>query len=186
LYSTEHDEAVPLLSIHNVRPFATVWPIFKGSKPVAFRFAEAASALLLPARNYVLLRRFSAKEERRRLTASPYLPTGAERRRPVALENHINYVTHADRELSEAEVHGLVALFNSALLDSYFRVLSGNTQVNATEIRTLPFPDLRTIAQIGHRVASPNAMNRSEIDAAVLDGLGIPVCVLNGEPEQPV
>lgn len=184
LHSTDHDEAVPLLSIHNVRPFSTVWPVAKGSKPVAFRSCDAASALLLPARNYVLLRRFSAKEEHRRLTASPYLPTAAERRRPVALENHINYVTHKDRELSEAEVHGLVALFNSALLDRYFRVLSGNTQVNATEIRTIPFPDLRTIARIGHRVASLNALDRSEIDAAVLGVLGVSRSVLNGEPEQ--
>jgi adenine-specific DNA-methyltransferase len=183
LDSADDPDAVPLLSIHNVRPFATVWPVAKGSKPVALRAVNGAAALVLPAQNYVLLRRFSAKEEHRRLTASPYLPTDAERRRPVALENHINYVTHTRRELTEAEVHGLVALFNSALLDRYFRVLSGNTQVNATEIRTIPFPDLRTIARIGDRVAGLSGNDREQIEAAVLDVLGIPPSLLLGAAE---
>jgi adenine-specific DNA-methyltransferase len=134
----------------------------------------------LPARNYVLLRRFSAKEEKRRLTASPYLPTVEERRRPVALENHINYITHSARELSADEVRGLVAMFNSALLDRYFRVVSGNTQVNATEIRAMPFPDLRTIARIGARTGSREPEDREAIEAAVLDVLGISPALCRG------
>lgn len=178
LDSTKDRDAVPLLSIHNVRPYATVWPLAKGSKPVALRAVNGAASLVLPAQNYVLLRRFSAKEEHRRLTASPYLPSVSERRRPVALENHINYVTHTERELSEAEVHGLVALFNSALLDRYFRILSGNTQVNATEIRTIPFPDLATLAGIGDRVAGLTPNDREKIEAAVLDVLGISPALL--------
>ena len=65
----------------------------------------------------MLLRRFSAKEERRRLTASWFLR--AEESRPyLALENHLNYVYHADRELTVEEVYGLTALFNSALAGS--------------------------------------------------------------------
>jgi len=173
LDSTDHPDAVPLLSIHNVRPFATVWPVAKGSKPVAFKATNGAASLVLPALNYVLLRRFSAKEEHRRLTASPYLPTADERRRPVALENHINYVTHTRRELTDDEVHGLVALFNSALLDRYFRVASGNTQVNATEIRAMPFPDLQTVARIGRQVSGLTRNDRETIESRVLEVLGV-------------
>lgn len=183
LNSADDPDAVPLLSIHNVRPFATVWPVAKGSKPVALRAVNGAASLVLPAQNYVLLRRFSAKEEHRRLTASPYIPTDAERRRTVALENHINYVTHTRRELTESEVFGLVALFNSSLLDRYFRVLSGNTQVNATEIRTIPFPDLGTITRIGDRVVGLTVDDRDEIEAQVLDILGISTSLLISEAE---
>ncbi len=179
LDSTDHPDAVPLLSIHNVRPFATVWPIAKGNKPVALKAVNGAASLVLPARNYVLLRRFSAKEEHRRLTASPYLPTDEERRRPVALENHINYVTHTQRELSAEEVNGLVALFNSALLDRYFRIVSGNTQVNATEIRSMPFPDLPTIARIGRRVGEFEGAERELIETCVLEVLGVPPDLLS-------
>ena len=106
---------------------------------------------LVPTRNYVLLRRFSAKEERRRLTASWFLHA-EESRSYLALENHINYVYHADRELTVDEVYGLTALFNSALLDGYFRIISGNTQVNATEIRAIRCPALDRVAKIGKRL----------------------------------
>jgi adenine-specific DNA-methyltransferase len=184
LDNVDHADAVPLLSIHNVRPYATVWPVAKGSKPIALHATNGAAALLLPAKNYVLLRRFSAKEEPRRLTASPYLPTATERQGAIALENHINYVTHTSRELTVPEVYGLVAIFNSALLDRYFRVLSGNTQVNATEIRSIPFPDLQSIARIGERVASLGVAERATIDAAVLDVLGISPLLLGVDGEQ--
>jgi len=181
LDSTDHPDAVPLLSIHNVRPFATVWPVAKGSKPVAFKATNGAASLVLPALNYVLLRRFSAKEEHRRLTASPYLPTVDERRQPVALENHINYVTHTRRELTADEVYGLVALFNSALLDRHFRVASGNTQVNATEIRVMPFPDLETVARIGRQVAGLTCNDRETIETCVLEVLGVSPTLLDAE-----
>lgn len=180
LNTMDEGDAIPLFSIHNVRPFATVWPVAKGTKPVGFRATPASAALLIPARNYVFLRRFSAKEEDRRLTASPYIPTEAEKLRPVALENHLNYVTHQERELTSAEVHGLVAVFNSALLDRYFRILSGNTQVNATEIRAIPFPELTAIAEIGERVGSNVGADRAQIDNTVMEVLRVSTSVLNG------
>jgi adenine-specific DNA-methyltransferase len=115
------------------------------------------------------VKRFSAKEEKRRLTAAclfrkqfPYSRLG--------IENHLNYVYHADRELSEHEVYGIAALFNSTLFDRYFRIISGNTQVNATEIRTLRFPDLKTLGEIG---ACVKRKTSEEIDAIIFDCLDV-------------
>jgi adenine-specific DNA-methyltransferase len=165
-------QTVPLLSVHNVRPFETVWPLEKGKKPTAFTVAPESQPLLLLSKNYVLLRRFTAKEEHRRLVASCYLKKNAVR--PfVALENHLNYVYHTKRELTEAEAFGLMALFNSALLDRYFRAISGNTQVNATELRSMPLPDLVTVARIGARIQGLESSRREDIEAATLDELGI-------------
>src|SRR5205814_7478821 len=89
-------ETAPPLGPHNVRPFETIWPVEKRGKPTAFRVCRDSLKHLVPARNYVLLRRFSAKEERRRLTASWFLRT-AEATPYLALENHLNYVYHAER-----------------------------------------------------------------------------------------
>ena len=85
----------------------------------------------------------------------------------VAIENHINYVYHARRELTEDEVYGIAALFNSALMDRYFRTISGNTQVNATEVRTMNFPDLKLLGTIGKQVRLATA----EAEAIVLKEL---------------
>ncbi len=170
--------AVPLLSAHNVKPFATLWPVEKKKWPTAFHDCAESQKHLVPARNYVLLKRFSAKEERRRLTAGCFF-VGNARHQRLALENHINYIYHAQRELTEEETYGVAALFNSALLDRYFRCLSGNTQVNATEIRTMPFPDLHVVSRIGKRVKALSEFLSNEIEAIVLDELDI-----NGPLEQ--
>lgn len=172
LTDSDDPQAVPLIAPHNVRPFRTVWPLNKRDKPLAFRVCPGSMKHLLPMRNYVLLRRFSAKEERRRLTASYYLQSEA-RGDYLALENHLNYIRHTSRELTVDEVCGLTALFNSALLDGYFRIISGNTQVNATEIRSIRFPSLDQVAAIGARVGRGNAPTPASVERVVLDELGI-------------
>jgi adenine-specific DNA-methyltransferase len=165
-------ETAPLIGPHNVRPFETVWPLEKRGKPTAFRVCPASVKHLVPTRNYVLLRRFSAKEERRRLTASWFLHTEG-RGSYLALENHINYVYHAARELTIDEVYGLTALFNSALLDRYFRIISGNTQVNATEIRAIRCPPLDLVTKIGKRLKTLGGYQPTKVEGIVLETLGI-------------
>jgi adenine-specific DNA-methyltransferase len=87
------------------------------------------------------MRRFSAKEETRRLVASPLLrrqlPNGH-----FGLENHLNFIHRPSGALSEEEVMILTELLNSELYDRYFRIMNGNTQVSSTEIRELPLPRL--------------------------------------------
>jgi len=165
--------AVPLLWPHNVRAFETQWPVHKNGKPVAIRSCADSENLLVPSTNYVLLKRFSAKEEHRRLTASCFIPGNGDWPTRIGIENHVNYIYHARRELTVPEVFGLAALLNSNLLDRYFRTLSGNTQVNATEIRMMPFPSLTIIASIGSAVARLKDNTREAIDSLVLRSLGI-------------
>jgi hypothetical protein len=68
------------------------------------------------------------------------------------MENHINYIYRPHGEMSEEEAFGLAALFNSQLMDDYFRALNGNTQVNATDIRNMPLPPSSEIVNIGRLV----------------------------------
>jgi adenine-specific DNA-methyltransferase len=168
LRDPDNDGSVPLLLPHNIKQFRTVWPLAKNGKPSSLILCDESLRLLLPTRNYVLLKRFSAKEEKRRLTASCFLGTQWAFSH-IGIENHVNYVYHQDRELSEDEVYGIASLFNSPLLDRYFRTLSGNTQVNATEIRNMNFPSLRTIAKIGKKVKEAIAT----AEAVVLSELGV-------------
>lgn len=166
--------AAPLLSLHNVRPFETVWPVHKNGKPTGFKVCPTSlnRRLLVPTENYVLLRRFSAKEERRRLTAACFLKTSTSVPY-LALENHLNYVYHAERALTDNETYGLAALFNSALLDRYFRAISGNTQVNATELRTMKFPDLEKLERMGRRVRLVRRFIPRQVELIVLEELGV-------------
>lgn len=173
LKTGDHAQAVPLILPHNVRPFDTCWPVAKNGKPLALRLCAGSAKLLVPTRNYVLLRRFSAKEEQRRLTASCLFPHNGRWPSTIAIENHVNYIYHSRRELTDAETLGLATLFNSALLDRYFRSLSGNTQVNATEIRAMPFPPLALLGELGTRVKHIDTTDRNAVEQAVLGVLRI-------------
>ena len=165
-------QTAPLLNPSNIKPFDTVWPLTQTKHPAGFKVCPDSMRLLLPTRNYVLLRRFTAKEEHRRLVASQLLRS--QFNWPyVALENHLNYVYHADKELTDEETLGLTALFNSSLLDRYFRILSGNTQVNATELRVMNFPDLETMSRIGAHLKNPKPMTSHAIERIVLHHLGV-------------
>lgn len=67
-----------------------VWPKMDGRKPNAITDNAATADLLVPNDTYVLVKRFSSKEERRRIVAAIYNPQHIKAAR-VGFENHLNY-----------------------------------------------------------------------------------------------
>ncbi len=162
----ENASQVPLLWMQHIRPQAVIFPLNgRFHKP---QYIESEPSLVVENKNYVLLRRFSTKEEARRIVAAPYL---AEKYpySQVGLENHLNYIYGQNRDLTTEETIGLSALLNCSVIDRYFRISNGNTQVNATELRALPIPSLVVIADIGRAVIQEKS--GMDIDAIVLDVL---------------
>ena len=150
-HSKEEASTVPLLWMQNVRPMRTDWPTEGTNKPQRIRLTSESAKLLVRDATYILLRRFSAKEEQRRLVAAP-LCGGWLKADRVGLENHLNYIHGVLRPIDVNLAYGLSALFNSTLLDRYFRISNGNTQVSATELRAMPLPDEEHIRSIGEAV----------------------------------
>jgi adenine-specific DNA-methyltransferase len=163
----------PLLWMQNVKAMGVRWPALAGRKPQFIKVTEAALKLLVPNKNYVLMRRFSAKEERRRLVAAPYFG-GQLPSHWLGLENHLNYIHRPGGELTEEEAWGLSVLLNCSMLDTYFRTLNGNTQVSATELRAMPLPGARTITELG-REAQGSSTGVDDADALVVNVLGGPL-----------
>ena len=164
--AVKRGEAAPLLWMQNVGPQIVTWPAMQGRKPQGISLSQQASHLLLPTGNFVLLRRFSAKEESRRLTAAPFLQKNYPYE-SVGFENHLNYIYKKIGELNEVEAIGLAALFNSALIDRYFRITNGNTQINALELRSVGLPPMSIIQEIGDAVGESTdavASNRHVFD----------------------
>jgi len=159
------DDTAPLLWMHNVRPFITRFPT-KNGKPTHIEVSDASRKLLVQAKTYVLLKRFTAKEENRRLVAGIVTPADSYSEW-LGLENHLNYVYRKVGELTEEEVYGLAAFFNSAIVDKYFRAISGNTQVNAAEIRGMPMPDAKAISAIGRRIRKSPKIDCALVEKAV-------------------
>ncbi|MCS4054070.1 BsuBI/PstI family type II restriction endonuclease [Salinibacter ruber] len=163
----ERGEALPLYWMQNVRPGSLEWPTDRTSKSQGILMVKEAESLLVPSSNYVLIRRFSSKEDRRRLTAAPFLASEYPYDR-VGLENHVNYLYRERDPLTEDEARGISALLNCALVDRYFRILNGNTQVNATDLKSLNLPSMEVIREIGKKMGAAEDSDREHIVFDVL------------------
>jgi adenine-specific DNA-methyltransferase len=153
LRSDPGTDTVPLLYPVHIREGAVVWPATGSRKPNALRRHEATEALIQPPGHYVLVKRFSSKEERRRVTAAVLTPE-AVAGSPVAFENHLNFFHRRGWGMPRSVAAGLTAYLNSTLVDAYLRQFSGHTQINATDLRKLPYPTLVQVTRIGERVNS--------------------------------
>ncbi len=147
LTQTHDDQNAPVLWLQNIKAMNVSWPV-ESRKPQYIKMNERTRKLLIPNANYVLVRRFSAKEEKKRIVAAP-LTSRILKSKYVGIENHLNFIYRKAGELSETEALGLAAILNSSLLDTYFRTFNGNTQVSATELRSLPLPSSHVIEKVG-------------------------------------
>jgi adenine-specific DNA-methyltransferase len=144
------------------------WPINKKHEHI---LANAKTAwMLIPNTNLIVMRRFSPKEDDRRITAAPYL-AGTLPGTMLGLENHTNYIYRPGGEMSAKEAHGLAAYLNSRIVDRYLRTVAGNTQVNATDLRKLPLPPKDLLNDIGRTISRCSTLE--QIDAVVDSILGI-------------
>jgi len=151
-------DAAPLIYPGNVRDGRVQWPRPIG-KPQGFLVAaEEARRLLVPAGTYTVVKRFSAKEERRRIVAGVWDGPTA-----VAIENHLNYFHEAGHGLEPALARGLSAWLNTTVVDQLFRTFSGHTQVNAGDLRTLPYPNREDLAAMG-RAVGPDLPTQDRLD----------------------
>lgn len=116
-------------------------------------------------KSYVFCKRFTAKEERRRLQCGIYLAEDFPQYHSISTQNKINYVDSTiGEDLSKEVVYGVYALLNSTLFDTYYRVLDGSTQVNSTEINNIPVPPLCVIADIGKRLMQKRSLSTATCD----------------------
>lgn len=159
---TEHP--FPLLYPVHFENGGIVWPKANSRKPNAIK-DPGRSGILVQNSRYVLVKRFTSKEESKRIVAVVYEPntnTGDF----VGIENHLNYFYCDSSELSQELAAGLATFLNSTFVDQYFRQFSGHTQVNANDLRCLKYPSKQTLTDLGHRNIKNN-LSISEVDRIV-------------------
>ena len=155
---------VPLIYPAHMRRGRIEWPNPTSGKPSAIVSDQQTRGMFLPAGNYVLVRRFSAKEERRRVVAAVLerddLPSEM-----VAMENHVNVLHCSNAGMDGDLAWGLAAYLNSTVVDAFFRQFNGHTQVNATDLRSLRCPDRDVLTHMGIE------SRRCEFEQTAIDAL---------------
>lgn len=135
------DNAFPLFYSSHIQDGKVIWPIGKQGEYIVTN----KPSFLQPNGNYLFVKRFTAKEEKRRLQCGMYRQKDYPQYKYISTQNKINFIACQSLCL----LYGMYALFGSMLYDQYYRILNGSTQVNSTEVNTMPVPDKATIEKIG-------------------------------------
>lgn len=157
--------AIPLFYSQHIKQGEVQFPIQKEHEYVM----TDQKGLMQDNRNYLFVKRFTAKEERRRLQCGVYLSKKYPQYKKISTQNKINFIDGLITEMSECLVYGLYVIFNSTLYDEYYRILNGSTQVNSTEINTMPVPDLDSIQEMGRKLMESMDMSENNCNM-ILEG----------------
>ncbi len=164
LRAKPEEGVVPLLYAAHFQNGVFQWPKDM-KKPNAIQVSNDSRKWLWVNKGYyVVTRRFTSKEERRRIVASVYasdLPGEL-----IGFENHLNVFHSGQAGISRELAVGLKIYLNSSLVDRYFRQFNGHTQVNATDLRSLPYPEREVLERIGHD-ADVVALSQQDIDTII-------------------
>lgn len=169
-----HKEDLPLIYSHHMRDGFIRWPALNHRKPNAVVNVPETRKMLMPSGHYVVVRRFSSKEEPKRINAAVYDPEIVSET-AVAFENHVNVFHAWNQGITSNLARGLAIYLNSTLLDVYFRQFNGHTQVNATDLRSLLYPRNETLEQWGqsYRSQFPNQQTIDTLVEAELQSMAV-------------
>lgn len=156
---------VPLIYPGHLSMNGAVWPVAGLKKPNAIMRNDETDKWLYPNGFYCVVRRFSSKEEKRRVVASVVDPAAFGDHSVLGFENHINLFHENKCGLPEALARGLAVFLNTTAVDEYFRRFNGHTQVNATDLKLMKYPSRDTLTKLGKWAVQQGTLTQEQIDA---------------------
>lgn len=148
LRNEPEEGTMPFFSPQHIKDGKVQFPIGKDGEYIL----TSKEGLLQLNKNYLFVKRFTAKEEKRRLQCGIYLGSEYSEYEKISTHNKINFIDKKDGSISKELVYGLYVIFNSSIYDMYYRILNGSTQVNSTEINNMPMPPVDTVEEMGRRL----------------------------------
>ncbi len=156
--------SVPLLYAAHFVGQETHWPSTSAKRGNAIMLNPETEKWLFPKGFYTVVRRFSSKEEKRRLVAGVVRPSTFPDVDKLGFENHLN-VFHSEKTgLHEDLAYGLAAFINSTGADEHFRRFNGHTQVNATDLRLMRYPSRSKLIALGKWARCAESLTQDMID----------------------
>jgi tRNA1(Val) A37 N6-methylase TrmN6 len=155
---------VPLLYPGHFGINRTEWPIAGAKKPNAIERNGDTEKWLFPNGHYCVVRRFSSKEEKRRIVASAVDPSVFGGAQVLGFENHLNVFHENKRGMPESLANGLAVFLNTTAVDKAFRRFNGHTQVNATDLKTMKYPSRSTLIELGKWAVKSGELTQQMID----------------------
>lgn len=122
------------------------WPNRKKENLQQYIDIAGNENILLDTNNLILVKRFSSKEENgikiNVLWKDKHIYS------KIGIENHVNYAKFDNEELLVATY----ILLKSRIYNRYFKIINGTTQVNVSDLNSLPLPPLNDLKMISARI----------------------------------
>ena len=128
---------------------------------------DNSKSILQKNKDYILVKRVTSKEESRRIQLALYNHEDFNEFDKIGIENHVNFIEKNKGYMSKEEQYGIFCYFNSTIVDKYYRIVNGKTQVNATEFNAIPMPEINIIAKMGNELLSFNSINTETCDSII-------------------
>lgn len=157
-------DTVPLLYPCHFSSSGVLWPKANAKKPNAIQRNGDTEKWLYPNGFYCVVRRFSSKEEKRRIVARVIDPAEFDNARFLGFENHLNVFHENKHGLPVALAHGLALFLNTTAVDEHFRRFSGHTQVNATDLKSMKYPSREALIRLGEWAIRSSELTQGMID----------------------
>ena len=165
LHNIPQPGTVPLLYPFHFNGNEITWPVLNHKKPNAIEHNEKTERWLYPNGFYCVVKRFSSKEEKRRIMASVVNPETLGNVPMLGFENHLNLFHENKKGLPEALAKGLAAFLNTDIVDEYFRCFNGHTQVNATDLKLIKYPSRDILIKLGEWVMQQKQLTQGMVEA---------------------
>lgn len=144
LRNSLEEGSYPLFYSQHIKNGRVIWPLGKEGEVIKTNH----KAFLQENSDLLMVKRFTSKEEERRLQCGIYLKQQFPQFPYISTQNKINFIKCDSPYIT----YGLYVLLNSSLYDKYYRILNGSTQVNSTEINQMPVPDRNIIESMGQEL----------------------------------
>lgn len=158
------EATVPLLYPGHFKGADLVWPIQGFKKANAIERNEETERWLYPSGTYTVVRRFTSKEEKRRIVATVVPAEGLGNPGAIGFENHLNVFHMKKRPIPDTLAWGLFVYLNCSAVDEQFRQFNGHTQVNATDLRNIRYPTREALDALGQWALSAVRLDTTSLD----------------------
>lgn len=137
-------DSFPLIWSANFSNIYIQWPL-NNTKFKQHIISKDKTDVLLPMGDYILVKRFSSKEEGKSLHLNVLRKESFDYNF-IGIENHVNYLKFSYN--TKKIMKGIFILLNSTFYNRYFKIINGTTQINTTDLNNLPVPSLKILEEI--------------------------------------
>lgn len=151
---------------------------------VAFPQKGLKNQFILPAspsmaqknRNMLVIKRVPAKTDRHHLLCGIYMATQCPRNAYISTHNKLNFIVCEDsaKEMDTPLLYGLYVALTSDVYERYYRITTASSQVNASELATLPLPEASVLRSMGQKVLMTRQLGDKVCNVVIREALSIP------------